>query len=124
MEIKGFSLNNEDKLNRAVLGTIGRGGKLYGGVGENASDEEKLAAYDKLGGLILKGKSIVKMGSFYDFVKGKAKETPEIIFVFRDLDGDAVEVPEGEEVPIEVKAAEIAKANKGKKKKVKRDVEE
>ena len=116
MVIKEYTLVNEEKFDRAVNGSMSAEGKLFGGVGENASDEEKLAEYDRLGGLILKGKYKVKTGSFYDFSKRAPRSKPEVIFVFRDLEGDEVEVPEGEEIPLEVKAAEVKKVKKAAKK--------
>jgi|SRR3990167_382734 len=120
-DIKGYEIVNSDKFERAVNGSIGSGGALHGGVGEKASNEAKLAEYDRLGGLIRKKGHNIKMGSFYDFAKKKPREKPEIVFVFRNLNGVEVEVPEGEEVPLEVQAAELAK-KKGKK--VKKDIEE
>lgn len=122
MQILGFTIVNDDKWNRAIYGTIGREGKMSGGVGEDASDEAKLAEYDKLGGAILEGKSKVKNGCFYDFIAKKPIAKPEIVYVFRDIDGDVVEVPKGEEIPLEVKAAELAKAKKTKK--IKKTIED
>lgn len=126
--LNGFVLQNVDKLVRAIEGTVGAAGQLVGGVGENASNEAKIAEYDRLGGLILKGKNKVKMGSFYDFAAGQPRPEPIIEYVFRDLQGNEVIVPEGKEIPIEVKAVEVAKAAKiakGKKvKKPKKSIEE
>ena len=118
-----YTAVNEEKWNRAVYGTVTSRGSLQGGVGENASYEEKLVEYDRLGGLILLGKNKVKTGSFYDFEKRKPREKPEVLLVFRDLNGVVVEIPEGKEVPLEVKAAELAreKVKVGKKKKGKVD---
>lgn len=116
MNIKGFTLDNEEKVGRAILGSMGSEGTLKGGVGEDATEEAKLAEYDRLGGLILKGDNKVKTGSFYDFKKQKPRETPEVVFVFRDIDDNEVEVPEGEAIPMKVKAAEINKSKKGAKK--------
>ncbi len=115
-EINGYECVTADKLERAINGSIGDGGKLQGGVGEEASDNEKLAQYDKLGGLILKGKYKVKMGSFYDFEKGQPKEHPEVILVLKDLEGNVVEIPEGKPLPLEVQAAESIKEKKKIKK--------
>ena len=120
-DIKGYEIVNPEKFERAVHGSVGAGGTLHGGVGENASDAAKLAEYDRMGGLIRKKGYKVKMGSFYDFEKKKPREKPEIVFVFRNLNGVEVEVPEGEDVPLEVQAAELAKK---KDKKVKKDIEE
>lgn len=104
---KGYILVNADKLHRAIYGSIGDKGRVDGtGAGENASAEEILVAYDRLGGLILKGKAKVKPGCFYDFEKKVAFKKPEVILVFRDLKGRAVELEEGDEIPVEVQAAE------------------
>ena len=116
MNLLGYECVNEDKVKRAIEGNIGAQGKLHGGVGEVASDEAKLAEYDRLGGLVLKNGNKVKTGSFYDFANKAPRTKPEVVLVFRDIEGKEVEVPEGEEVPIEVKAAQIAdKAKKAKK---------
>ena len=123
MNVLGFTIVNSEKWDRALHGTIQREGRLSGGVGDNASDEAKIAEYDRLGGLILKGKNKVQMGCFYDFAQKKPKTKPEVVLVFRDIDGDEVLVGEDEEIPLEVKAAEIAKAKKGKKK-VKKTIED
>jgi len=122
MQINGYTIANEEKMHRVIYGTVGKLGQAEGGIGEDASDEAKLAAYDKLAGLILQGKNKVKTGSFYDFQKRQPRAKPEVMLVFRDLDGDEVLVPEGAEVPLEVKAAELAK--KKKVKKVKKSIED
>ena len=123
MNIKGYDLANPDKVERMLNGSMGSGGKLVGGVGEKASDDAKLAEYDRLGGLVRKGENKVKTGSFYDFEKKQPREKAEVIFIFKDLEGRVVEIPEGEDVPIEVKAAELAKKQKPGKK-VKKPVNE
>ena len=58
---------NHEKLDRVINGTIGKDGRLFGGLGKNASPEAVLAEYDKLGGGIKKDGRKVAMGSFYDF---------------------------------------------------------
>ena len=116
MQLLGYQCVNDDKVNRAIYGSTGSEGKLHGGVGENASDEAKIAEYDRLGGLITKDGHKVKTGSFYDFDKRAPRKEPEVVLLFRDISGQIVELAEGEELPITVKAAEIAKAQvKGKK---------
>lgn len=119
--INQFLLINHEKLDRVLNGSVGREGKLYGGLKAqfpdgNIPNDRILAEYDKLGGLIMKGTSKVKMGSFYDFATRKPKEVPEVVFVFRDIEGDIVELNEGEEIPIEVRAAEAQKQTKKTKK--------
>lgn len=115
MKIGEFILENENKLHRAINGTVGKNGAAEGGVGEKAADEDILAAYDKLGGLITKEGNKVKIGSFYDFAKKTKREVPEVLLEFRDIDGDVVELGVDEDLPIEVKAARLAKKTKSKK---------
>lgn len=106
--INGFSLVNEEKLERALHGSMGKGGILVGGVGDKAKPEEVIAEYDKLGGLVLQGKRKVKTGSFYDFDKGEARETPNVVLVLRDLEGNVEEVREDEITAEHVAAEKIA----------------
>jgi len=115
MKLGKYTAQNEEKVNRAIYGSMSSGGQLKGGVGENALPEVILAEYDRLGGAILLGKNKVKMGSFYDFEKRKPREKPEVLLVFRDLNGIKVEIPEGKEVPIEVQAAELARARQSRR---------
>lgn len=134
IKLLDFTLLNAEKYNRAINGAVVGHGKLVGGVGEDASDLEKLAEYDRLGGAIRKGKSVVKTGSFYDFKARKPRTEPEVVLQFRDLEGQLVELAADEEVPIELKAAQIAeekrvakaveKAAKKAGKKAKEEVEE
>jgi hypothetical protein len=125
MIIKGYTLQNEEKINRAIFGTVGREGKLEGGVGEKASEEQILVEYDLLGGLILKGAYKVKTGSFYDIAKKTARKEPEVILILQGINGQ-VEVAEDEDIPLEVKAVQIqAKAKEAKKgKKAKKSIED
>jgi hypothetical protein len=113
-DILGYTLVNNEKLNRAIFGMIGPRGSLMGGVGENASDMEKIAEYDRLGGLILKGERKVKTGSFYNFTKKTPREKPEVLLVFTDIAGNTVELGEEEPIPMEVKAAQMIKEQKTK----------
>lgn len=109
-----YELVNEEKANRAIYGMIGPEGSSQGGVGEGASDEAVIVEYDRLGGLIKKGKYKVKTGSFYNFPKKKAHVKPEVVFVFR-VDGEVVEIGADEEIPLEVKASETVKEKKAAK---------
>lgn len=118
MKILGYILDNEEKIERAIQGVNGREGKLYEGVGEDASDEVKLAAYDRLGGLILKGGRKVKTGCFCDLKATKEAsrkagytvvvpfEKPKVILLIRDLEGNEVEIDAEKELTPEQKAAE------------------
>lgn len=113
--VNGFIAENSDKWTRAIYGTVIQEGSLIGGVGEGATPEAKLAEYDRLGGLITKDGRKIKMGCFWNFKGKKAHETPEPVMEFK-VDGETVDVPVGDAVPVEVQAAEIA----GARKKVKR----
>lgn len=114
MKLGNYTVANEEKLNRAIFGSMSSEGKLVGGVGEEAADEVKLAAYDKLGGLIKAGKYKVKTGSFWDFEAKKPRKEPKVLLVLKDLEGNTVEIPEGEAIPVEVQAAEKIADNKEK----------
>lgn len=116
MIINGYNLENEEKVNRAIYGVVGRGGELTGGVGEGASDEQKIAEYDRLGGYIKKGKYKVKTGSFFNFKAKKPHAEPQVLLLLTDLDGNTVELPEGEALSPELKAAEKIAENKASKK--------
>ena len=62
VQVMGFELLNDDKVQRALTA-----------IGEEGSEEDLLAEYDKLGGGIKKDGRKVAMGSFYDFTTKKAK---------------------------------------------------
>lgn len=114
-KLKGFVIKNDGKYQRAVLGSPNARGEMSGGVGEKATEGEKLAAYDRLGGLILSNGRKIKMGSFWDFKKNKRVEKPEPIIEIR-VDGELFEYPLGKELPLEVKAKEtLDKRRKDKK---------
>ena len=76
-DLNGYLLFNHEKLDRVINGALGAEGKLFGGLGKNASPEAILAEYDKLGGLIKTRDGLkVTNGSFYDFENRKPKENP------------------------------------------------
>ena len=113
MNIKGYTLCNPDKVTRALEGTPLESGNRLGGVAREDGtydDNELLAEYDKLGGLIRKGSDKVKTGSFYNFGAKKPREKPKVSFLFR-INGKEVEVPDGAELPGIVKAARILAAD-------------
>ncbi|MEK7111945.1 MAG: hypothetical protein AAB875_01320 [Patescibacteria group bacterium] len=117
-----FDLVNDEKLERALHGTLGRESKLYGGVGDEAEPEALLAEYDRLGGLIMKGGLRVKMGSFYDFEKKQPRPESELAFM-ADVDGEQCEVTE-EEAKTLKSVQEKKEALKAKKKAKKEEGEE
>lgn len=98
-----YLLVNNDKLNRAIFGNVGRGGQMEGGVGEKATPELVIAEYDKLGGLILtKGGEKVENGSFWDFIKKIPRETPKEIIAKNPNESDSIKVNTknvGDDVP-------------------------
>lgn len=115
-KIKEFELVNDEKVNRAIYGSVGREGRLSGGVGENATDEAKIAEYDRLGGLIKKDGNKVKTGSFYDFEKKGVREEPAISFE-ATIDGNLVEVDEDEIKALKTAEKKVAKLKAKKIKK-------
>lgn len=135
MNVGEYVLLNEEKAQRALLGTPGPEGGYVGGVQKpdgTYNELELLAEYDKMGGAIKKGTDKVKMGSFYDFKNKKPRAKPVVTFEFR-INGKVVEVGEGEEVPNVVKAARVLAGEegeetkgkgKGKGKKAKEDAED
>ena len=127
MHIKSLILENQDKVERALNGTPRGDSTLIGGVGKGAyqnngvwerngealSNEEVdkletalIAEYDRLGGRITKNGDRVKMGSFYNFPGRRPHDKPVVKFEYR-VNGRVVEVPEGTELPGEVKAVKI-----------------
>jgi len=118
MQIGEYTLVNEDKAQRVIEGTTNAKGEFLAGLGEEAIEKNAaavLAGYDKLGGLITgKDGARVKTGSFYDFKAKAARKTPEVIYTFR-INGEYVEMKEGESEPLEVQAAKLAERVKAKK---------
>lgn len=104
MNLGDYELVNEEKVTRAIQGTVNSRGLATGGVGEDASDEAKLAEYDRLGGLIRYKGDRVKMGSFYNFKDKKPFEEPVIMLQF-SINGKNVEIAADKPLPNEVRAA-------------------
>ena len=124
MIIKGYTLVNAEKLDRALNGAQQADSSRIGGVGNGAYYEKGwkkegvkleakevdvletalLAEYDKLGGLIYKDSDKVKMGSFYDFKAKKPFVKPVVKLVFM-INGKEVEIVEDAPVPAIVQAA-------------------
>lgn len=105
----GYTLVNQDKVNRALDGAMNEHGEFKGGIrAEDGSydRDELLAEYDRLGGLIKKGEDKVRTGSFYDFKLRKARNTPRVEFEFR-INGELIYVPDSQEKPNAVKAMQI-----------------
>jgi len=120
MQLKKYELYNEQKVDRVINGAPNDKGEVVGGIGEDAPEELILAEYDKLGGYI-RGKdgAKVKTGSFYDFKAKKPKEKPEVIYQFR-VNGHNIEIAEGEELPMDVQAAQVAEVQVEEKKKTRK----
>jgi len=70
MEIKGYTLVNEEKATRCYNKELG--------AGKDATDEEVLTLYAKFGGLIKKDGKVVDNGKFWDFAGKKAVKKEEV----------------------------------------------
>ena len=135
MNILGYTLENEEKIERAKNGTISRGGQLAGGIAqmirekklEESTDKSTkeakevyqkalLAEYDRLGGLITKSGVKVKTGSFWDIQKKVARETPELVFM-SEIEGEVVEVDEEEAIALKMAKEKVNKLRAKKSKK-------
>jgi len=128
MEIQGYILSNLEKLDRALNGVQLSNSNRSGGVGNEAyfdgvwkrgdkelSEEEVvklefavLAEYDKFAGTIKRGEDKVKNGSFWNFKAKKPHITPIVEFVYR-FGNKVITVPDGVELPGEVKAKKMLK---------------
>lgn len=124
MKVKGFTLVNEDKVERALNGFMNADNARVGGVTQEDGtydDDALLAEYDKLGGLIKKGDDKVKTGSFFDAKRKQPREKPQVVFIYR-VNGQEIEVADGKELPGIVKAARILEANATGGRKLKKPV--
>lgn len=102
MEINGYKLENSIKIQRAEST-----------LGADFTENDLLVAYDKLGGLITKGGQKIKTGCFYDTKRKAAAVKPVPVYLY-NVNGHIVEVPEGTELPGEVRAANILAEEQGK----------
>lgn len=127
--ISGYTLVNAEKVDRALNGVLKADSTRTGGVGKGAYQEEGvwkrdgvelseeevaklehdlLAEYDKHSGCIKRGNDKVENGSFYDFKGRQARKEPKVNFVYR-FGNKLVKVPDGVELPGEIKAQKILK---------------
>ena len=108
--VKGYKLTNPEKVRRVLEGNPSRTGEAVGGIMNpdgTWDDDMLLAIYDKLGGGIENAEgSAVVTGSFYDFKAKKPREKAEVMLTFR-INGQIVTVPEKDEAPAIVKAAQV-----------------
>ncbi len=111
MEINGFILENQDKINRVIQGHLGRSGEMEGGLGESASPETILAHYDKMAGHITKDGIKIKTGSFWDFKGKKPHKEPQVKYLF-NVSGDILEVNDPSELAQALQVLNGAKAKK------------
>ena len=127
MTINGFTLLNKGKVERALEGNMMNDGEYRGGVLHGDEFDEKkhgmalLAEYDRLGGCIVDDeKSELKTGSFYNFKKKQAHDKPQIVRVFR-INGEIVEVVDGDKTPRIVEAQKQVEEGKAAIKKEKKE---
>lgn len=124
MKIGEFVLENPEKVERAINGSVSSRGQMTGGVEGGAQYDKKgnlvngeaiLAEYDRLGGYITMDGYKVKTGSFWDLENNAPIEDPKPILLF-NVNGDIIEFPADEKPPIEVRAAQSAAEKKAEKK--------
>lgn len=135
MKINEFSLVNEEKIERAKHGTMGKGGVLVGGLdtmiqkGKLKEDDTEayetalLAEYDRLGGLVTKDGLKLKTGSFWDFVKKEMRKEPTVVFV-DSVDGEILEMDEEEAKVAKVMKAKTEELRAKRKKRAKKMMED
>jgi hypothetical protein len=128
MKVGELVLQNEEKVNRALEGSMSERGLLKGGLKKldnwnKMEDKEKdfllLAEYDRLGGLILKGELKVKTGCFYDFNGKKPYDKPVISFEAMSDDG-VMELSEDEAKALKKVEKKKKELKEKKKKKLKK----
>lgn len=140
LKIKDFELINDEKVDRALNGILLSDSSRKGGVGNGAVlvegvwqrngvdlipeevealETALIAEYDKFGGLIRRGSDKVETGSFWNFTAKKAWATPKVTFVYR-FGNKVVKVPDGVELPGEIKAQKILKEMAKEEKKPKK----
>jgi hypothetical protein len=83
---KKFVLQFDPKVHRAIYGN-----ERGGGVGEDATELQLLAEYDRLGGFITLGGRKVANGTFYDARKKRAVEEPDVKFAAKPKAVEKVE---------------------------------
>lgn len=106
---EGYELDNPAKIERAR-------DLFFQKEQRDPTNEELLVVYDRLGGLIKKGGQTIKTGCFYDVRGKKAFAEPQLVYLY-SVNGSIVEVPEGTELPGEVRAARILEEVAANKKK-------
>jgi hypothetical protein len=111
-----YSLENADKVRRVLQGEKHGSRVISRGLGNKADPKDIIAEYDKRGGLITgKEGQKVKTGCFWDFEERKAFASPKVVYTFR-VNGEIVEIEEGQDVPMNIQAAvTVEKKKKGKK---------
>ncbi len=122
-----FELVNLIKVERALHGDLMNDGSMSGGVADKEGDYNNLALlaeYDRIGGYIRDDEgNKVKNGSFWDLKAKKAFAKPQIVRIFQ-INGEFIEIAEGDKTPKIVeaqkeydKAKKILKEDKKKDKK-------
>lgn len=113
-----YSLENKDKVERALNGFLNGASEKVGGVAADDGSYEPealIAEYDRLGGKITRDGDKVKTGSFYDFKARKPHAKPKVALTYL-VNGQQVDVPDGEAMPGIVKAARLLEQSKNSKK--------
>ena len=103
-----FTLHSPGKVERVYNGTTNDKGKIVGGLGREAADDDVLVEYDKMFGLIRgKEKAKVKSGCFWSTVDNQVVKEPKVIYVFR-FGKVTTEVAADEPLPLQLRALQEA----------------
>lgn len=132
MNIQGFELVNDEKIERAQHGTITRGGVLTGGLDQlvregklsrednEAYETALLAEYDRLGGLVMKNGVKVKTGSFWDIKLKVMRPEPQLSYMI-EVEEEIMEVDEEEALALKAAKEKVKKLKEKKSKKQKEE---
>lgn len=121
IKVGKYTLENPEKIMRSLHGSMNDKGEFVGGVLKNGAfdDDELLAEYDRIGGLITRSGDKVATGSFYNFAERRRQDKPSVMLEFR-INGELVHTPEKDMSPEEEAARAAAKKKRAAKKATKK----
>lgn len=109
-----YVLCNQEKYKRVVDGVVGDKGQMIGGIGRDAPEEQIIAEYDRLGGLIktITTDEKIETGTFWDFQKRKPKENIEIRIEKKPEGGTRINTKQVDDTILEKKVAVVKRKMK------------